>query len=115
MPDPVAPPLPVLPVSTAGSALLLLLDEGSSVWAVGLYCLLIGLGMGLTAAPTLIAAQSSVGFHVGAYAVPQPLPYHGDQYYCVYAKVPSSNTRIRRTHSTVRHRCPARSPCRNRA
>lgn len=45
-----------------GSALLLLLGEGSSVWAVGAYCLVIGLGMGLTAAPTLIAAQSSVGW-----------------------------------------------------
>lgn len=45
-----------------GSALLLLLGEGSSVWAVGVYCLVIGLGMGLTAAPTLIAAQSSVGW-----------------------------------------------------
>ncbi|MCY1142415.1 MFS transporter [Actinoplanes sp. Pm04-4] len=47
---------------TAGTALLLLLGEGSSVWAVGGYCLVIGLGMGLTAAPTLIAAQSSVGW-----------------------------------------------------
>jgi EmrB/QacA subfamily drug resistance transporter len=46
----------------AGCALLLLLDENSSVWAVGAYCLVIGLGMGLTAAPTLIAAQSSVGW-----------------------------------------------------
>jgi EmrB/QacA subfamily drug resistance transporter len=46
----------------AGSALLLLLGQGSSVVEVGLYCLIIGLGMGLTAAPTLIAAQSSVGW-----------------------------------------------------
>ncbi|MFC3741287.1 MFS transporter [Paractinoplanes deccanensis] len=45
-----------------GSALLLLLDENASIWAVGAYCLIIGLGMGLTAAPTLIAAQSSVGW-----------------------------------------------------
>jgi len=45
-----------------GTALLLLLDAGSSVWAVSAFCLLIGLGMGLTAAPTLIAAQSSVGW-----------------------------------------------------
>jgi EmrB/QacA subfamily drug resistance transporter len=46
----------------AGVALLLLLDETSSVYEVGAYCLVIGLGMGLTAAPTLIAAQSSVGW-----------------------------------------------------
>ncbi|WP_127503295.1 MFS transporter [Actinoplanes solisilvae] len=49
-------------LALGGSALLLLLGEGSSVWAVGAYCLVIGLGMGLTAAPTLIAAQSSVGW-----------------------------------------------------
>lgn len=47
---------------TVGCALLLLLGAESSVWAVGTYCLVIGLGMGLTAAPTLIAAQSSVGW-----------------------------------------------------
>ena len=46
----------------AGSALLLLLGRDSPVYAVGAYCLVIGLGMGLTAAPTLIAAQSSVGW-----------------------------------------------------
>jgi EmrB/QacA subfamily drug resistance transporter len=45
-----------------GVALLLLLDQRSSVFEVGAYCLIIGLGMGLTAAPTLIAAQSSVGW-----------------------------------------------------
>ncbi|XVU23100.1 MFS transporter [Actinoplanes sp. CA-054009] len=45
-----------------GAVLLLLLNETSSIWAVGAYCLIIGLGMGLTAAPTLIAAQSSVGW-----------------------------------------------------
>jgi EmrB/QacA subfamily drug resistance transporter len=44
----------------AGVALLLLLDQQSSVYEVGAFCLIIGLGMGLTAAPTLIAAQSSV-------------------------------------------------------
>jgi EmrB/QacA subfamily drug resistance transporter len=46
----------------AGSALLLLLGRHSSVLTVGAFCLVIGLGMGLTAAPTLIAAQSSVGW-----------------------------------------------------
>jgi MFS family permease len=46
----------------AGSLLMLLLDQQSSVVEVGTFCLVIGLGMGLTAAPTLIAAQSSVGW-----------------------------------------------------
>jgi EmrB/QacA subfamily drug resistance transporter len=45
-----------------GAALMLTLDAQSSVLAVGAFCLVIGLGMGLTAAPTLIAAQSSVGW-----------------------------------------------------
>jgi EmrB/QacA subfamily drug resistance transporter len=45
-----------------GSALALLLDEGSSVYQVGATCLVVGLGMGLTVSPTLIAAQSSVGW-----------------------------------------------------
>jgi len=46
----------------AGSALLLLLGRHSPVLEVGAFCMIIGLGMGLTAAPTLIAAQSSVGW-----------------------------------------------------
>jgi multidrug resistance protein len=45
-----------------GSALTLLLGAHSSVVEVGAFCLVIGLGMGLTASPTLIAAQSSVGW-----------------------------------------------------
>ncbi|GIM88606.1 MFS transporter [Paractinoplanes toevensis] len=45
-----------------GCALLLLLGGTSPVWEVALFCLVIGLGMGLTASPTLIAAQSSVGW-----------------------------------------------------
>jgi EmrB/QacA subfamily drug resistance transporter len=45
-----------------GSALLLLLGRNSSVFEVALFCLVIGLGMGLTAPPTLVAAQSSVGW-----------------------------------------------------
>jgi EmrB/QacA subfamily drug resistance transporter len=45
-----------------GCALLLLLDGASPVPQVALFCLVIGLGMGLTASPTLIAAQSSVGW-----------------------------------------------------
>jgi EmrB/QacA subfamily drug resistance transporter len=45
-----------------GSALLLLLGRDSGVVQVGLCCLVIGMGMGLTTSPTLIAAQSSVGW-----------------------------------------------------
>lgn len=44
----------------AGSALLLLVGRDSSVVEIGGFCFVVGLGMGLTAAPTLIAAQSSV-------------------------------------------------------
>jgi EmrB/QacA subfamily drug resistance transporter len=44
----------------AGTALLLLLDEHTSVWQVAGTCFVIGLGMGLTVSPTLIAAQASV-------------------------------------------------------
>jgi MFS family permease len=47
-------------VVVLGSALLLLLDESSSVTQVGAASFVIGLGMGFTAAPTLIAAQSAV-------------------------------------------------------
>ena len=50
-------------IIVAGTALLLLLDEHSSVFFVGAACFVIGAGMGLTASPTLIAAQSSVGWH----------------------------------------------------
>jgi MFS family permease len=44
----------------AGAVLLLFLGEHSNVFQVGATCFVIGLGMGLTAAPTLIAAQSAV-------------------------------------------------------
>ncbi|MGH8861754.1 MAG: MFS transporter, partial [Jatrophihabitantaceae bacterium] len=47
-------------IVVAGSALLLLLGERSSVAQVGAACFVIGLGMGLVATPTLVAAQSSV-------------------------------------------------------
>jgi EmrB/QacA subfamily drug resistance transporter len=50
-------------VVVVGSALLLLLDETSSVLQVGGTSFVIGLGMGFAAAPTLIAAQSAVGWH----------------------------------------------------
>src|SRR3954470_17925008 len=47
-------------VVVLGSALLFLVDESSSVVQVGATAFVIGLGMGFTAAPTLIAAQSAV-------------------------------------------------------
>ena len=47
-------------VVVLGSALLLLLDGSSSVLQVGATAFVIGLGMGFAAAPTLIAAQSTV-------------------------------------------------------
>jgi MFS family permease len=47
-------------VVVLGSALLLLFDESTSVPQVGATSFVIGLGMGFTAAPTLIAAQSAV-------------------------------------------------------
>ncbi|PRY49682.1 EmrB/QacA subfamily drug resistance transporter [Geodermatophilus tzadiensis] len=49
-------------VVVAGAALLLLLDGSSGVLQVGATVFVIGLGMGLTAAPTLIAAQAAVGW-----------------------------------------------------
>jgi EmrB/QacA subfamily drug resistance transporter len=45
-----------------GAVLLLSLGRHSSVYLVAASCLIIGLGMGLTGSPTLIAAQSSVGW-----------------------------------------------------
>ncbi|MGO4204477.1 MDR family MFS transporter [Rhodococcus sp. TAF43] len=47
-------------LALVGTALLLLLSDGSPVWQVGATCFVIGSGMGLIATPTLIAAQSSV-------------------------------------------------------
>ena len=43
-----------------GAAMLLLLAPASSVWQVGVTCFVIGLGMGMVASPTLVAAQSTV-------------------------------------------------------
>jgi EmrB/QacA subfamily drug resistance transporter len=50
-------------IVVVGAALLVLLSPSSSVWQVAATCFVIGLGMGLSAAPTLIAAQSSVEWH----------------------------------------------------
>lgn len=47
-------------VVVAGAVLLLTLGVGSNIWLVGVICFVIGAGMGLTAVPTLIAAQTSV-------------------------------------------------------
>jgi MFS family permease len=43
-----------------GGVLMVLLDAQTTVWQVALTCFVIGLGMGLVASPTLVAAQSSV-------------------------------------------------------
>jgi EmrB/QacA subfamily drug resistance transporter len=49
-------------LAVAGSLLTTSLGPASSVWLVGLCCFVVGLGMGLIASPTLIVAQSSVGW-----------------------------------------------------
>jgi EmrB/QacA subfamily drug resistance transporter len=43
-----------------GAVLLLLLSASSSIWQVAATCFVVGLGMGLIASPTLVAAQSAV-------------------------------------------------------
>jgi MFS family permease len=49
-------------VVVVGTTLLLLLGEHTSVWQVAATCLVVGFGMGLTVSPTLVSAQSSVGW-----------------------------------------------------
>ncbi|WP_029138395.1 MDR family MFS transporter [Nakamurella lactea] len=49
-------------IALLGSLLMLLLTQGSSVFFVAFACFVVGLGLGLVAAPTLIAAQSSVAW-----------------------------------------------------
>ncbi|WP_027479087.1 MDR family MFS transporter [Gryllotalpicola ginsengisoli] len=45
-----------------GALLTLTLGAQSSIWLVALFCFVIGAGMGLTAVPTLIAAQTSASW-----------------------------------------------------
>ncbi len=47
-------------VVIVGAGLLLQLSADSTVWQVAVTCFVIGLGMGLVASPTLVAAQSTV-------------------------------------------------------
>lgn len=49
-------------VVLSGALLTLTLGEGSAVWQISAAVLVIGLGMGLVAVPTLLAAQHSVGW-----------------------------------------------------
>ncbi|SDD58847.1 MDR family MFS transporter [Auraticoccus monumenti] len=49
-------------LALGGTASMLLLDEQSTVLQVAAGCFFVGLGLGLIAAPTLIAAQSTVGW-----------------------------------------------------
>ncbi|MGY2700862.1 MDR family MFS transporter [Nocardioides sp. HB32] len=47
-------------IGFAGAALLLLIDTDSSIWLLAAPCFVMGLGFGLVASPSVIAAQSSV-------------------------------------------------------
>jgi EmrB/QacA subfamily drug resistance transporter len=47
-------------VIMVGAAMLALLSSHSSVWQIAATCFVIGVGLGLVASPTLIAAQSAV-------------------------------------------------------
>ncbi|MFP5283309.1 MAG: MFS transporter [Actinomycetes bacterium] len=49
-------------IVACGAALLMLLSAASTVGQVALTCFVIGLGLGLVAGPTLVAAQSEVGW-----------------------------------------------------
>ncbi|QNK83824.1 MDR family MFS transporter [Nakamurella sp. PAMC28650] len=49
-------------IALTGTSLTLLLGRDSSIVTVGVFCFIVGLGMGLVASPTLVAAQSSVGW-----------------------------------------------------
>ena len=47
-------------VIVGGAVLLSLISPASSIWQLGATCFVVGLGLGLSASPTLIAAQSAV-------------------------------------------------------
>ncbi|MEV0947695.1 MFS transporter [Rhodococcus sp. NPDC049939] len=49
-------------IIVTGAALTLSLSFESPVWHAAIFCFVIGCGLGLVASPTLIAAQSSVGW-----------------------------------------------------
>ncbi len=49
-------------LAVVGTLLTSRLGPASAVWQVGACCFVVGLGMGLIASPSLIAAQSSVGW-----------------------------------------------------
>ncbi len=49
-------------VTLAGVGMTTTLGASSSVWHVAVYCFVVGLGLGFVASPSLIAAQSSVGW-----------------------------------------------------
>lgn len=49
-------------LAVVGTVLTVWLGASSAVWQVAACCFVVGLGMGLIASPTLIAAQSSVGW-----------------------------------------------------
>ena len=49
-------------LAVAGSTVLAVMDPAGSLWHVAVGCVLIGLGLGLIAAPALVVAQSSVAW-----------------------------------------------------
>lgn len=49
-------------VIVAGTVCAALLSERTTVWTVGAACFVVGAGLGLTSAPTLVAVQSVVGW-----------------------------------------------------
>ncbi|AYJ48491.1 MDR family MFS transporter [Rhodococcus sp. P1Y] len=47
-------------IAVLGTGLATLIGKGSQIWMIAAVCFVVGLGMGLIASPTLIAAQSAV-------------------------------------------------------